>query len=635
MMQKFRFLTFTFCLLVVSVFAQDKRYSTNNLEAIKNFALANQSIDDHLYDEAISLLQKAVDADSKFIEAHAQLGDVLRMRRMYKPAVEQFLKVINLDPEFNKGIYLKIADSEIPLAMYEPALHHLEKYITYTTNTPQNISYAQKLIADCRFSIQAIAHPVAFKPINMGPEINTADDEYLPVATADEAELIFTRKINNNEDFYKSMKADNKWQKATYLSNIINTPMYNEGAQSISQDGKYLFFTGCNRPDGLGRCDIYIAQKRGDDWAKPFSIGAPLNTSGWEAQPSISADGRTMYFVSNRKGGYGGYDIWKSHLTDKGWSEPENMGPAINTAYDEQSPFIHPDDSTFYFCSSGWPGLGAKDLFVSRLGKDGKWQKPENLGYPINSSGDENGLTLTANGSYAFFASNALKGYGGFDIYTFEMPERIRPKVVTYVKGTVLDKKTKAPLEAAVEIIDLQKNCPVYQDYSSEDAGEFLATLPTGKNYGLNISREGYLFYSDNFSLIGLKDKKAFNITVSLSPIEVGNKVILKNIFFDTNKFDLKPESKAELQKLVEFMGVNPTIKIEISGFTDNVGNKDANQTLSEKRANSVYQYLVSAKVKADRLVYKGYGETQPIADNTTEENRALNRRTEFMIIAK
>ncbi|PAW93967.1 hypothetical protein CKK33_10860 [Mucilaginibacter sp. MD40] len=625
-----------FLLLIASLAeAQEKRYSTTNQEAIKNFSLANQSIDEHLYDEAIALLQKAVDADSKFIEAHALLGDVLRMRRMFKPAAEQFNQAIALNPEYNKGLYLKVADCEIPNAMYEQALRHLEKYLTYTNNTPQNIAYAQKLIADCKFSIQAIAHPVAFTPVNMGADINTADDEYLPVATADEAELIFTRKINNNEDFYKSDKVGNKWQKATYLSDVINTPMYNEGAQSISQDGKYLFFTGCNRPDGLGRCDIYIAQKKGNDWAKPFSIGAPLNTSGWEAQPSISADGRTLYFVSNRKGGYGGYDIWLSHLTEKGWSEPENMGPNVNTQYDEQSPFIHPDDSTFYFCSNGWPGLGGKDLFVSRLGKDGKWQKPENLGYPINSSGDENGLTLTANGSYAFFASNNLKGFGGYDIYTFEMPESVRPKVVTYVKGTVQDKKTKAPLEAAVEIIDLQKNTPVYQDYSSEDAGTFLATLPTGKNYGLNISREGYLFYSDNFSLIGLTNKKAFDLSVLLSPIEVGNKVILKNIFFDTNKFDLKPESKAELQKLVEFMQLNPTVKIEVSGFTDNVGTHEANQTLSEKRAGAVYQYLVSAKVNPTRLIYKGYGEAQPIAPNTTDENRALNRRTEFMIIAK
>ena len=621
--------------LSLTVWSQQRQYSTKNSDAIKYFAIANQNLDDHSYDEAIENLKKAIGEDSRFIEAHAQLGDVLRMRHLYKQAVEQYLKVIELSPDFNRSVYLKIGETEIYEAKYPQAQQHLEKYIAYQDLTPQNIAFAQKLLADAKFSIQAIQHPVPFKPVNMGPNINTANDEYLPVATADESMLIFTRKINNNEDFYKSLKVNSKWDTATYLSDQINTPQYNEGAQSISQDGKFLFFTGCNRPDGRGRCDIYIARKKGDDWAKPFDLSDPINTSGWESQPSISADGRTLYFVSNKKGGYGGYDIWKSKLTDKGWGEPENLGPNINTAYNEQSPFIHPDDSTLYFGSNGWPGLGNKDLFVSRLGKDGKWQKPENLGYPINTNGDENGLTLTAYGNYAFFASDNLNGYGGYDIYTFELPANLRPHIVTYVKGNVYDAKTKDPLEAAVEIIDLQSNLPVYQDYSNKDEGDFLATITSGKNYGLNISKSGYLFYSENFSLIGYKEQKPFHIKALLSPIEVGNKVILKNIFFDTNKFDIRDESKAELSKLIEFLNVNPTVHIEISGHTDNVGADQFNQTLSENRAKSVYEYLVTNGIAATRLVYKGYGKTQPIAPNTADEEKAKNRRTEFMIIVK
>jgi len=621
--------------LPVFASAQQRQYSTTDKQAIKYFALANQSLDESLYDDAVKQLQESIGADDKFVEAHAVLADVFRLMHQHKSAIGQYLKVIALNPDFNRSVYLKIGDEEINLAQYENAQQHLEKYLTYPDITPQNTFFAQKLIADCKFSINAMQHPVPFKPVNMGPEINTADDEYLPTATADESMLIFTRKINNNEDFYKSVKVDGKWQTATYLSDQINTPEYNEGAQSISQDGKYLFFTGCNRPDGLGRCDIYIAQKKGDDWGKPFDLAPPVNTPGWESQPSISADGRTLYFVSNRKGGYGGYDIWKSTLTDKGWGEPENLGPNINTSFDEQSPFIHPDDSTLYFCSNGWPGLGGKDLFVSRLGKDGKWQKPENLGYPINTNGDENGLTLTANGKDAFFSSNNLGGFGGYDIYTFELPENLRPHVVTYVKGKVADAKTLEPLEAAVEIIDLQKNIPVYQDYSDINRGDFLATLTAGKNYGLNISKSGYLFYSQNFSLIGREANNPFNISVLLQPIEIGNKVILNNIFFDTNKFDLKPESLAELDKLVEFMMLNPTLHIEISGHTDNVGSTQANQILSENRAKSVYQYLIINKIDAGRLVYKGYGETQPIAPNDNEDGRKKNRRTEFKIISK
>jgi len=622
-------------LVPVWVFAQSRQYGTTDKEAIKLYAEANQDIDSHLYDDAITKLTKALENDDKFIEAHAQVADLYSLKHFWGEAIKHYKKVALLNADFNRGIYLKMGEAEVNDAQYAAAIPDLEKYLTYPNATEQNRFFARKLIADCEFSIKAIQNPVPFKPVNMGPEINTANDEYLPVATADEGTLIFTRKINNNEDFYRSLKKDGKWQNAVYLSNQINTPNFNEGAQSISQDGKYLFFTGCNRPDGLGRCDIYISQKRGDDWSKPFDLSPPVNTPGWESQPSLSADGRTLYFVSNRKGGYGGYDIWKSRLTEKGWGEPENMGPNINTSFDEQSPFIHADDSTFYFCSNGWPGLGSKDLFVSRLGKDGKWQKPQNLGYPINSNGDENGLTINANGSYAFFASNNLSGYGGYDIYTFELPVSDRPRAVTYVKGNITDSRTKEPLEAQVEIVDLQKNIPVYQDYSSAN-GDFLATLTSGKNYGLTISKNGYLFYSANLPVLDKSSaSKPYVIEVSMHPIEVGGRMILANVFFDTNRYDLKPESMSELQKLIDFMALNPTVKIQISGHTDDVGNDQMNQTLSENRAKSVYQYLINHQVPPARLAFKGYGKTMPIVPNTSDENRAQNRRTEFVIVGK
>jgi len=621
--------------LPVSLIAQQRQYSTQNREAIKHYALANKQLDVNDFEGARAELEKAVAEDANFLEAQTALADVLRLRHNYKDAIEHYRKVLSVNAEYNRSIYFKLGESEVYSADYLNAQTHLEKYLTYPYITEQDRFKARKLLEDCTFSVEAIKHPVPFKPINMGPEINTADDEYLPVATADESILIFTRKIHNNEDFYKSTKVNGKWQTATYLSHNINTPDYNEGAQSITQDGKYLFFTGCNRPDGLGRCDIYVSQKNGDDWGKPIDMSPPLNSAGWESQPSISADGRTLYFVSNRRGGYGGYDIWKSTYTDKGWTEPENLGPNINTAFDEQSPFIHPDDSTLYFCSNGWPGLGNKDLFISRLGKDGKWQKPENLGYPINSSGDENGLTISTNGTYAYFASDNLNGYGGYDIYRFELPAKLRPRLVTYVKGKIIDARTKQPIEATVEITDLQKGQPVYRDVSSATGGDFLATLTSGKDYGLNISKPGYLFYSDNMPLANHIPKEPYNITVSLEPIEIGNKVILKNIFFDTNKFDLKAESIMELNKLIDFMNQNPSVRVEISGHTDNIGNDIMNQKLSENRAKAVFQYLVAHNVLPSRLVYKGYGKTQPLVPNTSEENRSKNRRTEFKIIAK
>jgi len=337
-------------LLTVKVSGQTKQYSTTNAAAVTYYQKASAFLDRQDKANAVAQLQKALDADKNFIEAHAQLADLLKTLAQYKEAAEHYRQVLALSPEFSRGIYLKLGDLEITLADYTQAKTHLEKYITYSSLTPENRFYARKLIADCDFSMDAISKPVPFKPVNLGPEINSANDEYLPVSTADEGMLIFTRKILNNEDFYKSAKFKGQWTKASYLSKQINTAEFNEGAQSISQDGKYLFFTGCNRPDGMGRCDIYVTQKKGDDWSKPFNLSAPINSSGWESQPSISADGHTLYFVSNRKGGYGGYDIWKCRVTEKGWSEPENLGPKVNTAYDEQSPFIHPDDSTLYFC---------------------------------------------------------------------------------------------------------------------------------------------------------------------------------------------------------------------------------------------------------------------------------------------
>lgn len=620
----------------LSLLAQQKQYSTQNETAIKYYAQAGSSIDNRQYEDAINQLNQAITADARFIEAHIVLGDVYRMRQKFKEGIEQYQKAISLNPEFSPGVYYKLSNLEIRVGRYKDAQSHLVKYLTYPYITDRDRFYAKKMVADCDFAIKAMQNPVPFTPINLGPEINTKDDEYLPVATADEGTLIFTREINRNEDFYKSIKGTNgKWQTATYLSKLINTPDFNEGAQSVSQDGKYLFFTGCNRPDGLGKCDIYISQKSGNDWSKPFDLSPPVNSPAWESQPSISADGKTLYFVSNRKGGYGGDDIWKSTLTNKGWSQPENLGPNINTAFDEQSPFIHPDDSTLYFCSNGWPGMGNKDLYISRLGKDGRWGKQENLGYPINSSGDENGLTITATGSFAYFASNNLNGLGGYDIYMFELPPAIRPKLVTYVKGKITDAKSRQPLDAVIEIIDLEKNQSVYKDASSATDGDFLATLTSGKNYGLNISRPGYLFYSENFSLAGHVPSQPFIVNVSLSPIEAGKKVILKNIFFESSKYDLEPLSKAELQRIIDFLNTNPTVRVEISGHTDDTGNDQLNQTLSENRAKAVYAYLISNNINAARLTFKGYGKTQPLVPNTSEENKAKNRRTEFKIISK
>lgn len=634
-----KWIFFILCLIPGYGFAQ-KQISSPVKQAQKSYIQANQYISYKLYDKAIIELNQAIVLDRNFTAAYQQLGDIYRKLGKYPDALINYRKVLEIDPDFQALTYFGIAESELNTGEYVNALQHFKKYQTYPGLSIDSKKKTAKYIADCEFSLEAIKNPVSFKPVNIGPGINTNQDEYLPVITADEKMIIFTRQTNRNEDFYKSVKKDDQWSGAEYLSNEINTYNFNEGAQCISPDGNYLFFTGCNRPDGLGRCDIYISKWEGKGWSKPFNIGGPVNTPGWESQPSISADGRTLYFVSTRNGGFGGYDIYKSDLNSNGtWTVPLNLGPEINTAYDEQSPFIHPDDESLYFSSNGWPGLGNKDLFISRkLFADGKqtgWQKPQNLGYPINTSGEESGLSISSNGKLAFFSTNQKGGYGGLDIYSFELPEKVRPNAVTYVKGIVFDKNSRDFLDAKIQIINLKDGNFVFDDVTDPETGEFLATMLMGKSFGLNVSKEGYLFYSQNFTPDLKLANKPFLIEIPLQKIEIGGMVVLNNIFFESNKFDLLPESKSELAQLISFLKNNPTVSIEIGGHTDNIGDDNSNLNLSENRAKTVYDYLISNGIQAKNLTFKGYGESQAISDNSTEEGRQKNRRTEFKIITK
>ena len=627
------------CFITGMAYGQKQLTSPNKL-AQKSYNQANQYISYKLYDKAITELKQAVVLDDRFLAAYQQLGDIYRKLEDYSNAIIYYKKVLAIDPDFHPLTFFGIAESELNTGNYATALQHFKKYASYPSLSIANKIKTAKYMTDCEFSLEAIKSPVSFKPLNIGAGINTKEDEYLPVITADEETIIFTRQTNRNEDFYKSVKKEDKWSTAEYLSKDINTFNYNEGAQCISPDGTYLFFTGCNRPDGLGRCDIYISKREGKGWSKPFNIGGPVNTAGWESQPSISADGRTLYFVSTRKGGFGGYDIWKSDLNaDGSWSAPLNLGSTINTGYDEQSPFIHPDDESLYFSSNGWPGLGNKDLFISRKDNSAEnpagWQKPQNLGYPINTFGEESGLSISSNGKLAFFASNQVSGFGGLDIYSFELPDRVKPNAVTYVKGVVFDKKDKKLLDAKIQIINLANGIAVFDDVTDPETGEFLATLMAGKSFGLNVSKEGYLFYSQNFTPDPKLVNKPFRIEVPLQKIEIGGMVILNNIFFQTNRFDLLPESKTELQQLIHFLNENPDVSIEIGGHTDNVGDDRSNFLLSENRAKTVYNYLIFNKISPSNLSFKGFGESRPIADNLTQESRKNNRRTEFKIIKK
>ncbi|MBI1782680.1 MAG: OmpA family protein, partial [Sphingobacteriales bacterium] len=462
--------------------------------------------------------------------------------------------------------------------------------------------------------------------------INTAELEYFPSLTIDANELVFTRRLKGlNEDFFVSNKINGQWSKAVPLSGNINTNL-NEGAQNISQDGKMLVFTGCNFPGGSGSCDLYYSMKTPKGWSESLNFGEPINTEFWESQPCLSPDKRFLYFTARDPNGLGGSDIWVSERLPNGeWKNPVNLGANINTPGNESCPFIHADNQTLYFTSDYLPGYGGSDLFVVRKDSTGNWGKPENLGYPINTIGDEGTLVITADGKTAYYSSDMQDTKGGLDIYSFELREDIRPNRTLWVKGNVYDKKTKQPLPSIVELLDLKTGQNITKLQTDEN-GNYLITLPVGKDYAFNVNRKGYLFYSDNFSLSKNPVDSVYTKDIPLQPIELNASIILKNIFFDTKKFDLKPESMVELDKVVQLMKDNPNIKILISGHTDNVGKPQDNLTLSDKRAKSAINYLLYKGVRIERLQWKGFGATKPVADNKTEAGKAQNRRTELTV---
>jgi outer membrane protein OmpA-like peptidoglycan-associated protein/Tol biopolymer transport system component len=622
-----------------------RELSTGNTRAKRAFENAVQQYNMRNVAAAEKEFMEAVRLDPNFIEAYIVMGEMFQTNNDHRKAIEAFRRAADINPGFFPNVIFYLAQSHLAVGQYDEALKNGQSFLGMPGISENMRKATQELIERAEFAMNAMANPVPFKPINLGSNINSEHEEYAPTLTADEQTLIFTRKKpredpqymhfgSEYEDFYISRKVNGEWGPADNLGPPINTPR-NEGAQSISADGIHLYFTACNRPDGLGSCDIYYARRVGDNWSEPANLGTPVNSSAWDSQPSISPDGRTLYFVSARRGNLGRMDIWMTvRGADGKWSEPENLGPTINTTGREMSPFIHPDNQTLFFASDGHPGMGGMDLFYTIKQPDGQWSRPVNLGYPINTQADEISLVVGASGREAYFASEQDGGEGGSDIYFFELYEEARPAQVTYMKGFVFDADTRIRLRADFELIDLQSGEILVQSFSNERTGEFIVPIPVGKNLALNVAKDGYLFFSENFSYTDIRtgvDPHLYDIP--LQPIREGESVVLRNIFFHTASHELMPESIAELGRLIRLLNQNPDLKIEISGHTDNVGTYEYNKTLSENRALSVLNYLTENGIENSRLKYAGYADTHPVATNDTEEGRALNRRTEFKVL--
>ncbi len=642
MIQKITIILFV-TLLSANLFAQQK-YSTKKKKAIKHFESAVKYYNQRDDNNAILELQNALNIDNRFVESYNLLAAIYDEQMNYKKEIDNLKKAISINPDFSPNTYYYLGKIEYITGHYTEATKHLNKCLGYQNLKPKFRMWAKNILKRSTFAENAVKHPVDFKPINMGENINTKYDDYWPSLTADEKTLITTVLLpkddrfpvsyrNSQEDFFISHKVNGKWTKIRNLGKPINTDN-NEGAQNFSADGQWLFYTVCNRPEDYGSCDIYFAHKIGKQWTKPKNLGNVVNGGSWDCNPSMSADGRTLYFSSNRRGGKGKKDLWVTRLLDNGtWTKPVNLGDSINTGGNEFAPFIHPDNQTLYFSSDGHIGMGGADIFMSRRKPDGSWGKPVNLGYPINTFKDEIGLIVNTKGNLALFSSDRF-GSKSKDIYKFNLYKKARPKPVTYVKGYVYDKNTNKRLKADFEIYNIENDSLVIKSQSNKTDGKYLVCLPLEKNYAFNVSKKGYLFYSDNFSLKNISDDtKYFEMNIPLQPIEKNASIVLKNIFYETNSYELKPESITELKKLLSFLNTNSNISVEISGHTDNVGSKTDNLILSTNRAKTVYQYLIKNGINKNRLKYKGYDFSKPIADNNTKEGRAKNRRTEFKII--
>jgi len=536
----------------------------------------------------------------------------------------------------------RAADACFRLGKYGEGLNHINRL--EGESLPASLrGKADKLSNHLRFAAEAIKKPVPFNPVPLDSLINTGFDEYWPSLSLDGHLLVFTRLVPvaghaflRQEDFYYAESDSCGWKKALPVA-VINSPL-NEGAQALSADGKLLFFTLCNHPAGNGSCDIWFSRFENGNWTPPGNAGDPVNTPGWEGQPSFTAFGNILYFSSSRPGGKGNKDLWSAHLKEWDasgypvWERLTRLDDSINTSGDEISPFIHPNGKDLYFSSDSRPGFGGLDLFHAEKKPDGSWSTPSNMGYPLNSLGNEQGLIIDRTGRTAYFATNRSVEKD-MDIYRFDTSDHFRPDPVTYVRGKITNAVTDAPVPAKIRVRASQTEQPIDFEVKADADGVFLITLPPQQEVLFTVNEKGFLFYSEKIDLsVSSSELAPLERKVKLWPAEPGSMISLYNIFFDTGEYAILPESEPELGTLVEFLRQNPGLSVEIGGHTDNVGSIPFNQVLSEKRARSVKDYLVENDIPSPGISVRGYGMEIPVASNETEEGRSKNRRTTMKI---
>lgn len=667
-------------LTFVSCSVAQTGYSTTNKKAIALFEKARKAPAAKLnpitmqpdYATGIELAEKALLKDSNFVEAHLLAGDFADYSNNIEKAIFHFKKAIQLNPYHSPSgaTHYLLGNMLFETGQYQDAITTLSTFVGNKNANPDYVTDAYHVIESAQFALNAMKNPVQFNPINLGAGVNTADPEYFPTITVDGQTILFTRLVTDErvqnpnkkqEDFFVSnlskitnLSENRVWEKAFPMPAAINT-VQNEGAPTISADGRSLIFVACAMNDageygenrqGKGSCDLFITKRLGNRWSDPENLPGYVNSNKWESQPSLSADGKTLYFIRGLKNKkqQNDADIFVSTLLDDGrWGPPTRLPNTINTDETEESVLIHPDGKTLYFSSRGHKGLGGLDIFMSRMDENGNWGTPLNLGYPINTRFDENSLMVDATGDLAFFASNRTGGFGDLDIYYFELPEQFKPVKTLYFDGFVYDKTTKNPIPGKFSLIDLKTGKEVVRAEADRVSGIFTISLPTNCDYALNVSYPGYTFYSANFNMKLPVNQEVVHMDIPLIPINSIETVTLNNVFFALNQAVLQEESFVELAKLSLFLKANTALTIEIGGHTDTRGDEKENMKLSEARAKAVVDYLITQGIEVKRLQYKGYGETQPKisddainllkTDKEKEKAHQQNRRTEYKIL--
>jgi outer membrane protein OmpA-like peptidoglycan-associated protein/Tol biopolymer transport system component len=603
--------------LAIAQASQDKK-------ANKLVEKADESIKGRDFETAKDLLQEAIRRDSTFITPYLKLISLHTILRQSNDAHDLRVKFVNNVSEkaITPQVWHSLAQFEFDGGNYSKAKDYLIR-----------IAKPDSLLSNSiEFSLREMESKKELHIQEMPSTVNRYAHQYLPTITIDNSTLIYTARATDasDEQIVVSEFDGTNWSEAKSLADNINT-RYNEGACTVSADGRTLVFTSCEERQSFGNCDLYVTYKTGDIWSKPENLGKKINSSSWDSQPTLSADGTVLYFSSNRPGGCGGRDIWYAVLTPQGWSSPKNVGPLINTPREETTPFIYPDNSTLIFSSNGHVGLGGYDLYKVEL-KDSLWSNVKNLGSPINSYRDEVSLIISPDGQKAYFTIEERNGtvVSTSKLVTYAIDQSNRLVTgVTYITGTVKDAITDRPLGARMEIVNLSNREVLYQTASDSVNGRYFMVLPSGGAYGVFLERKNYLFEDYSFRT---KSNTTDTIDFEMTPISKGAMAILNNVYFDFDSDKLNESSFEELDRVVKFLKENTEIKVEISGHTDNTGFKTYNLNLSERRAQSIKDYLTQKGIHVSRIRALGMGDTKPLTMNRTEEERAKNRRIEFRI---